>query len=361
MPTPDAFVSRLWFGGDYLLWWTKSNHVPPLLTTGSLADSVPGALGQPGTQVLFGNSIDSGDHSGGRFFAGYWFGNDRILGVDGGFFFLSQKTVGLSDLSGGDPVLARPFFNVLTNSESAFPLAGVGGRTASFDSALTSRFWGAEANLRAAVWRTSCVQVSVLGGFRYLELNEMLQTDAFVDTPLASVPGAFGQRLSTDSFGTRNFFYGGQLGAQASVVWGRFSADLTGKVALGSTHEVATINGITDVAPASGGEFLRPFGQLALPSNIGRWSRDVFTVVPEGGVNFGYQLTCHVRLTVGYTFLYTSRAERPGNLIDLAVNPTQVRAALGQGVEIGADRPVFPGRDTDFWAQGINFGLEFLY
>jgi hypothetical protein len=115
---------------------------------------------------------------------------------------------------------------------------------------------------------------------------------------------------------------------------------------------------MTDVLPASGFETLRPFGQLAMPSNIGRWERDVFTVVPEVGLNIGYQLTCHVRAMVGYTFLYTSRVVRPGNLIDVGINPL---AQSGAAPVFGPSRPAFPGTDSDFWAQGLNFGLEFRY
>jgi hypothetical protein len=83
--------------------------------------------------------------------------------------------------------------------------------------------------------------------------------------------------------------------------------------------------------------------------------------VPEGGVTLGYQVTSHLRVTLGYTFLYTSNVVRPGNLIDRGVNPSQVNALLGQGAFAGPVRPAFPGGDSDFWVQGLNFGMEFRY
>src|SRR5437868_5270853 len=49
-----------WFvyaGLDYLLWWMKPVCLKvPVLTAGSTADAVPGAIGQPNTTVLVGGS-----------------------------------------------------------------------------------------------------------------------------------------------------------------------------------------------------------------------------------------------------------------------------------------------------------------
>src|SRR5205814_810605 len=57
---------RAWVDAEYLLWWTKGAPLStPLVTTGSLTDIPPGALGQPGTRVLFGDhSIGFGALSG---------------------------------------------------------------------------------------------------------------------------------------------------------------------------------------------------------------------------------------------------------------------------------------------------------
>ena len=39
--SPDP--PRFWLRSDYLVWWTKGAPLPPLVTTGSTSDSVPGA------------------------------------------------------------------------------------------------------------------------------------------------------------------------------------------------------------------------------------------------------------------------------------------------------------------------------
>ena len=49
--------NRLYGSADYLLWWTKGDHLPPLVTTadpGTALTPTTGALGQPTTRVLFG-------------------------------------------------------------------------------------------------------------------------------------------------------------------------------------------------------------------------------------------------------------------------------------------------------------------
>src|SRR5262249_14588481 len=47
---------RIWARGDYLMWWTKRAGLPPLVVTGSENDPFPGALDQPGTRILFGDT-----------------------------------------------------------------------------------------------------------------------------------------------------------------------------------------------------------------------------------------------------------------------------------------------------------------
>ena len=48
---------------------------------------------------------------------------------------------------------------------------------------------------------------------------------------------------------------------------------------------------------------------------------------------------------------------RPGEQIDRTVNTNQLPPAVGGGPA----RPMFQNNATDFWAQGVNFGVEFKY
>jgi hypothetical protein len=102
-------------------------------------------------------------------------------------------------------------------------------------------------------------------------------------------------------------------------------------------------------------------GLLALPTNIGTYSRDRFSVVPEIGVNVGCQVTNRLRVFAGYTFLYWSNVVRPGDQIDTTINPTQLPSAAGPGTLVGPARPAFAFHETGFWAQGINVGVQFRW
>src|SRR5262249_27610747 len=125
-----------------------------------------------------------------------------------------------------------------------------------------------------------------------------------------------------DEFKTRNHFYGGQIGARAELYRSGFFFDVIGKVALGVTDADIDIHGATQIITANHMSTVGVGGLLAQRTNIGHFDRDEFAVVPEATINFGYQVNCHIRVYVGYTFLYWSSVFRPGDQIDLAVNPT---------------------------------------
>ena len=123
------------------------------------------------------------------------------------------------------------------------------------------------------------------------------------------------------------------------------------KLALGNTHSRIDINGSTTTAA---GTFAG--GLLALPSNMGVHTSDQFSMVPELGLTLGYDLTCHLRATVGYSFIYWSNVSRPGDQIDLNVSPSQFPPTTQT-----ATMPAFVQHTTDFWAQGINVGLDYRF
>jgi Putative beta barrel porin-7 (BBP7) len=113
---------------------------------------------------------------------------------------------------------------------------------------------------------------------------------------------------------TRDRFYGGQMGAQAGVRCGRWELDVLGKIAFGNTHQI-------------------------VEQGPGHLNRDRLGVVPEANINLGYHVTGCVKVYVGYSFLYWSNVARPGDQL--------TRFATV--------------RSTDFWAHGINFGVEARY
>ena len=86
-------------------------------------------------------------------------------------------------------------------------------------------------------------------------------------------------------------------------------------------------------------------------------------MVPEVGVNVGYNFTPWLRGFLGYNFLYWSNVVRPGEQIDREIN---VRQIPGPNFPTGGSnttvaRPTVPFKSTDFWAHGVNLGLELKY
>jgi hypothetical protein len=155
-------------------------------------------------------------------------------------------------------------------------------------------------------------------------------------------------------FHTRSQFYGGQVGVQSEFRHGNLSLNLLGKVGLGVSHQVVTISGFETITAPSGVQSTENASLLAMPTNNGRTTKDVFAVVPEVGLDVGYDVLRNVRIAVGYTFLYWNDVVRPGDQIDPVVN-TRFRAGVGPA------RPAPLFNATDFWAQGVSFSLALRY
>jgi hypothetical protein len=116
---------------------------------------------------------------------------------------------------------------------------------------------------------------------------------------------------------------------------------------------IDTAPGLAAAIPATDDEShgWRHRALLIQPSNAGRFSRNVFGVVPEAKVNLTYEFNQHVRLGVGYTFLYWHDVLRPGDAIDPTID-------LGNPPET---RPQFTFNRGSYWVQGLNLGLEWKF
>jgi hypothetical protein len=358
---------RVWVRSEYVLWLITEANLPPLLTTGLTSDFRPGAIGNDNTRIVLGGEpLDLHERHGAKFSAGLRLGEESPWSVEGSFMFLGSRNVSVSGVSSGTtpvaPFLARPFFDVVNLREDASLLAYPGLIGGSFDVQFTNEFNGAELNAALTIWERvgerGEMRLDVLGGFRYWSLDEGLNIRevADVNPAAATFPG---RRISIiDSFETENEFYGGQLGIRASMRKKRWQLDWTGKVALGNNDRSANVRGATviDTTPAT----LANAGLLALASNSGRFSSSEFTVLPELNVHLGLRLTDRLQVYMGYSFLFWDNVWRPGDQIDRGLNPNLIptSATFGAG---GPARPSFLGRDTDFFAHGIQFGAEFKY
>jgi hypothetical protein len=352
-----AHNPAVWVGVEGLLFWGKNQPLPiPVITTGPASQlGNAGNLGQPGTTSL-GGPLHFGATGGVCIYAGGWFDPDHTLGVEGSVFFLSRQTAGFGafDRAGnGSLVINEPVIGAPFSTQVSAPGFDTGGVSVN----ATSRFAGGDINVLYNLYRANGVTINLLGGYRYLELDESINitansamfvttqyTDSMGNVVLTAPPGSVITVI--DQFGTRNQFNGGQLGAEFQYQHDRWIIGTAVKVAIGATHEIVTVDGNTTVFPVNGNPVPLSGGNFAT-LQTGRYAQNRFAVAPEAQLSVGYQVTPWLRAMIGYNFLYLSNVARPGNQIDNTYD--------------GVVHPTVPMITSAYWTQGINFSLQFNY
>jgi hypothetical protein len=364
LPYPPPYLQRdpgnpaFWVGIEGLLWWSKGQPLSvPVVTTGPATQGgIAGNLGVPGTTSLNGR-LNYGTAGGIRMFGGGWLDADQKVGVNGGFFVLGQQSAsfGVFDRAGnGNFVINEPLSG---SPPFTTQVSAPGVQTGNVLVGSSSRLGGADLNAQYNLYRGDGWTVNLMGGYRYLQLDESLTiaadstlfattqyTDDFGNVLATAPPGSVISVI--DSFRTHNQFNGGQIGGEVQYLWGRWAFGGTAKLALGNMHEVVTIDGSTFVNPAGGTAVPFSGGNYAT-LQMGRYSMDRFAVVPEGRLSVGYAITPAVTAQLGYNFLYVSSVARPGNQIDNSYD--------------GATRPAVPFVNSSYWSQGLSAGLLFKF
>ena len=368
-----APASRFYGGAEYLLWWVKGAPLGvPLVTTGPAANNY-GFILNSSTTVLYGapfapatggNSTQTfPGFSGVRLTAGYWLDDGHRFAIEGRGFGLQQRAAGF-DARGdanGSPGMRIPVFNTvpyrpgsaldLTISENGLPISLPGILTGAVNVTNSLRLWGLDGAGIFNIFRTPSWELSALAGVRYLDLTESFSLKDDIVGLTSIFAGQSGEVV--DLFGTHNQFYGGTLGLRGRAASGPLSAELTGRLSLGVSHEVLNISGAfqaVNFTSSAGSQ-----GIFAQPSNSGQRSSDAFAAVPELQAKLGYQLTPAIRLTAGYDLLYDSNVVRPGDQISRNLPKGQVFQQ--GGTSISATSPVALFNTTDFFVQGLSVGL----
>lgn len=391
-PQPTGAFVR----ADYLLWWSKGGEVPPLITTSTDTDQGSGIIGSPYTRILYGDEvINFANRSGIRASGGVLLGCGRAIEFD--YLTLGRSNNGRDlyssgDYTSGNEFLARPFVDFATGLNAAEEVAGdaLRGRiranqseffqsygvyfrkpiycpqpvccvdeccgetceeaceeTCTDESCSTSSVGFLEV-IRPRAWR-----IDFLGGWRSYRLEEWttIEENLVVKNRPPYIPGStFDVR---DSFASENIFNGAEIGLSAQRCSGRWKFDLLAKVGLGSQTQIARINGHTVIDDTVVLPMTYEGGLLALDSNIGEYRRNKFVAIPQFGGEVSYQLTKYLRGFVGYSIIYWPSVVRSGALIDTTVDQNQIPPMTASGT-----RPAFSWNESDYWAQGMNFGLE---
>jgi hypothetical protein len=366
-------TGQVWVRSDYLLWWTRGAQLPPLVTASPPGTSVPdaGVLGVPGTTILYGDStVNGGSRSGFNITAGCWLDCCHAIAIQGDYFDLGRSNDSYdSGCSNGTPILARPFFDATNGAGDseliAYPDLLAGRVTAQS----SSYFQSAGLDLRKNVYCCECCdccgpcrvpmaesfRVDAIVGYRYYNDDDSVSVheSLVVLGGLAPVGTAFDVQ---DSFRARNAFNGGELGLVVSRTCCRWSWEATLKAAFGCNQETIDINGQTIITTPDGQAARYSGGLLALDTNIGHYTHNEFLVIPQIGLQLGYQLADHLRAEVGYDFLYWGQMARAAEQINLNIDPNNIPPNPSGGPE-----PRFVLQQTSFWAQGIHVGGELRF
>ncbi|MCC7086798.1 MAG: BBP7 family outer membrane beta-barrel protein [Pirellulales bacterium] len=349
--------------GEYLAWWITGDHLPPLVTTSPSATprGDAGVLGEPSTSVLFGNEIVNNDaSSGARFVFGMCL--SPIARLEGEWFGFGSQTASFDQTSSGNPILARPFFNLNTGEQDANLIAYPNEFEGTIHASATSQFMGAGIH---ASYLLSCydtcdrsARIDFLYGFRYLGFYERLNVSSSTTSsdPLGPVP--VGTMIDvSDFFGASSNFFGGNFGGMIERRIGRWDLSVIGWLAIGGTTQQIAVNGSTQITQPD--ESPRHFqgGLLALPTNIGKYNHSAFTAIPQLQLKVAYFLTPSLRWTFGYDLIYWSHIVRAADQVDLNVNPTQ---SGGQPL-IGQPGPLFTLHKSNLFVNGISTGFEWRY
>ena len=368
------YMGRLWVAPELLLWSTSGNSLPALVTS-SPAGTPPaqaGVVGQPGTSILFGDAWAPGTfRPGGRITVGYWLDPTQHDGIDAQYFQLADAvSQGTFTNQGGSVFVARPYVDAVSGAPAAVlipPPNTLPADPSLLSQSITARqdtsFQGFDLIYRRSLGCDLLHRRWLVGGYRFLQLNDNLSV---VDSSTVSTgsPGGYPLTsiLSTDAFSTKTQFHGGEVGWIEKWWYERVGFQLLGKMALGGSFYDTDISGstVTSVAASAGATptvTTTPGSVLAQPTNMGNYGASSFAAVGELGATVDWAIWSQCRLSVGYTFLWWSQVGRAASQVDTSVNPTQ----FPPGPLVGAAAPTYTLETSDFWAQGLNLGLEYQF
>ena len=356
--------NRFWFSGGYQAGFIRNQPTPAIIATQGGAFAIQGSAGV--NSVLGGRDTDVGTLHGGRFDGGFWLGANRAFGVEAGVFFLTEKTAS-SSVSGGGSALGRPFYDTSIQAQNVRLLNLPGQVSGGVTSDVSSLVVGTDLGPIVRVIETDMLTLDQIFYFRYLTLEES-QTVSDSVSPVGGAVTFRGQSFRgagtavsvRDSALAINHFYGGGAGLRLGLTPGRFSASVTGKLAVGRNSGSLRLDGTTTLTGA--GDTQVASGGLLVPANaIGRYNRSDFSFMPEVGVKVGFQISRTVGVYAGYNFLYMTNVVRPGESFANRVNPTQLPSSQNFGVPFGPTNAGVQLQNSDFWMHSVGAGVTLTF
>jgi hypothetical protein len=348
-----------WVRGEVLLWWTNRGGNPALVTTSpsTTPPELAGRLNQGPTSVLFaGEDLTQGLLPGGRITFGWWFDDVGTAGLEANYFRLGDGNAGFQATSAQNPILARPFFDMPSNSQDALLIAHPSFLQGSINIDLDSSLQGFGVTWRQRLLQGCGHRTDLLIGYRLLEFDERLRiaSDSQFTAPSGQIVAGTTRNV-LDQLDVSSFFHGAELGLAHSHQFGCLTADVSFKVALGGTTSEVDIDGRTVTTVPGAGSAQFSGGLFAQETNIGWYQDGRFAAVPELAVRLGYDLTPNLRVMCGYNLIVWPYVMRAIDQVDVRMSqlPPEPQAGLGY--------PKFPGATSTFVAQGLQLGLQLVW
>ncbi|MGO9109593.1 MAG: BBP7 family outer membrane beta-barrel protein, partial [Thermoguttaceae bacterium] len=371
----DNFVGapgRVWFRGEYLHWWTNGAHLPPMVST----------VDQNGNpETLFGGGdIGKGNHDGYRIDFGLWLDHAHCWGMEADYFDVSGKPnnydtgVTQGNANGvaypivrfvsdpGNPGFLTPDYVGVVSPTNPF----IGRETVCTNDYFQSAGMWLRRQLLAREYSTSdgdvnwtdpsarTFRLDAIGGYRFARLIDTVneQDDDYNISNL-------NEYSFVNDYRAVNNFSGAELGLNAVYTRGRWSLDVVCKAAIGVNNQYVRLYNQQTVDESNS---LGVPTALILnnPAPLQEFSRNRFSAIPELMVTAGYQLTDHLKFTVGYDLLYWSAIVRAADQI--AVDPTN-GYPYGNVVSTPLTNPLpaFAWNESYFFAQGLRLGAELRF
>ncbi len=381
-PTPDPHA--VWFSADYLLSYVYGTRIQPLVTSNppDTPRSVAGIFGNPSTVSMFSGRLNAYERSGVRVQGGFWLDDEQQCGVEFGGSVLESQSTLFSAYNDGNAILARPYQNALIIAENlrvieesrrnpfaqgeqrspqeALLITYPGSTSGGIDIRVSSgNFYDAYLDLSDCFYDTGWFRLDALLGYRFYRYDEAVrirQISTTLDDPNL-VRGT--EIFIGDDFSTSNEFHGAEVGLRGLFRYERFQLELLTKLAAGNLHRRVNIYGGQRITVPGAPPEIREGGFLALSSNIGRYSFNDISTLPELGLTLRYQLTENIRARLGYNILFLNSISRANEQIDSIINPNLFP---GSGLpDTGPQQPKPTELRDNLWIMNIGFGLEVLF
>ncbi|MEI8372094.1 MAG: BBP7 family outer membrane beta-barrel protein [Planctomycetota bacterium] len=383
----DNFVGapgRFWFRGEYLNWQTSGSHLPLLVASDDGEGYMP----------IFGDrEIRNGSHEGYRINFGMWLDCTHCWGLEADYIDVTGRpdnydsglVTGNGSITATNPLtIIRPYYgpdpsyvdgpqrNIVGLSNAV-----TGRVTVETNDYFQSAGLWLRHQLRASEWSTnngdvnwtdSCARtfrLDAIGGYRFARLVDKVNIHHDeTDVSGAVDQGGIGNSTTyiyDDNYRAGNTFNGGELGFNAVYTHGRWSLDVVSKTAIGFNSQYVKMynRGVRDNrdnVPEPPDVVVQGTGYDN--RQVQPFSQNRFSAIPELNVTGGYQITDHVKFTVGYDLLYWSAVVRAADQI-----PVEPTTGLPYGTQVGVNStaPEPTMKESHFWAQGLRVGGEYRF